>query len=190
MKYGYVSRIDSAKEFQHHILLFEQRGVALDNIVINPDFDRFLASRVQGDTVIILSYVGLFASIGSYLTAVIELLEKGIAIESLQEPNVRINSSNEELIRELNTLNRQLRSCSSIKGMTKSRTEGKRLGRPRGSSVELQKKVAQVGKLCKESNISVVAACKLTGCNMKTYYRLKNNIGLNLAKDSSQNNKQ
>lgn len=182
MKYGYVSRIDSAKEFQNYILLFEQRGVILDNIVINSDFDSFITSLVKGDTVVVFSYIGVFASLSAYLTTVIELLERGITIESLQQPNISINCSNEDLIRELNALNQQLRSSSSLKGMTKSRTEGKRLGRPRGSSLELRKKVVQVEKLCRESNLTVVAACKLTGCNMKTYYRLKKDVGLNSAR--------
>lgn len=173
MKYGYISKIDSAKEFQHYILMFEQREVDLDNIVINPDFNSLLASLVEGDTVIIFSYIGVFASLGSYMTTVIELLERGITIESLQEPNVRINCSNRELISELNALNRLLRSNSSLKGQTKSITEGKRLGRPQGSSPELRKKVAHVEKLCRESNLTIVAACKLVGCNLKTYYRLK-----------------
>lgn len=178
MKYGYVSKIDSAKEFQHYIVLFEQRGVVLDNIMISSDFDGFLTSLAEGDTVIILSYIGVFASLSAYLTAVVELLERGITIESLQQPNIRINHSNGNLIRELNTLNRQLHSCSSLKGMTKSKTEGKKLGRPCGSSKKLQKKVEQVEKLRKESNISVTAACKLVECNVKTYYRLKskNNV--------------
>lgn len=184
MKYGYISKIESAKEFQNYIQLFEQREVALDNIVINTDFDSLLASLVQGDTVIIFSYVGVFASLGSYMTTVIELLEREITIESLQEPNVRINCSNRELINELNALNRLLRSNSSLKGMTKSKTEGKRLGRPRGNSPEQLKKVAQVEKLCVESNLTVVAACKLVGCNTKTYYRLKNDVGVSSAKET------
>lgn len=188
MKYGYISKIESAKEFQNYIQLFEQREVALDNIVINTDFDTLLASLVQGDTVIILSYIGVFASLSSYMTTVIELLERGITIESLQQPDVRVNSSNEALIRELNALNRLLRSNSSLKGMTKSITDGKRLGRPHGSSPELRKKVAQVEKLCRESNTTVVAACKLVGCNMKTYYRLKNDIGVSSVKETRKDN--
>lgn len=174
MKYGYIGKINSAKEFQEYILLFEQREVPLDNVAINLSFDEFTASLGDGDTVVVCSYIGLFASLGTYLTTAIELLGKGITIESLLEPNVCINCSNSNLIRELNVLNRQLRSTSSLKSINKLKDEGKKVGRPRGScSSELQKKVAQVEKLRKESNISVVAACKLVECNMKTYYRLR-----------------
>lgn len=174
MKYGYISEIGTAKEFQEYIVLFEQQGVALENVIINRSFDEFIASLKEGDTAIICSYVGLFVSIGSYLTAVTELLERGILIESLLEPNMRITRSNVALIRELNTLNHQLRSRSSLKVMSRLKDEGKKVGRPRGSSSTLLKKVAQTERLCQESDISVVAACKLTGCNPKTYYRLKN----------------
>lgn len=178
MKYGYIDKINSVKEFQQYILLFEQQEVSLDNITINLDFENFSTSLNEGDTVVVCSYVGLFPSLGSYLTTAIELLGNGITIESLLEPNVCINCSNSDLIRELNVLNRQLRSTSSLKSITKLKNEGKQVGRPCGSSKELQKKVIQVEKLRKESNISVVAACKLVECNLKTYYRLKNKEGV------------
>lgn len=178
MKHGYISKINSAQEFQQYILLFEQQEVSLDNITINLDFENFATSLNEGDTVVVRSYVGLFSSLGSYLTTAIELMERGIIIESLLEPNVCINRSNSDLIRELNILNRQLRSASSLKSITKLKNEGKKVGRPCGScSLDIQKKVARVEKLRKESNISVVDACRQVGCNLKTYYRLKDKIG-------------
>lgn len=173
MKYGYIGKINSAKEFQKYILLFEQQEVPLDNVVVNLSFDEFIAPLNDGDTAVVCSYVGLFPSLVSYLTTAIELMERGIIIESLLEPNVCLNSYNSDLIRELNMLNRQLRSTSSLKSIHKLMNEGKKVGRPRGSSLELKKKVAHIDKLRKESNISVVAACKQVGCNLKTYYRLK-----------------
>lgn len=173
MKHGYINKINSAKEFQQYILLFEQRGVHLDNIAVNLDFENFVTSLSEGDAVVVCSYIGLFASLGSYLTTAIELMERGVVLESLLEPNVCINCSNSDLIRELNNLNRQLRSTSSIKSINRLKEEGKRVGRPCGTSSELQKRVAHVKKLRKESDISVVDACKLAGCNLKTYYRLK-----------------
>lgn len=177
MKRGYITKINSAKEFQEHVLLFEEHGVTLENVVINLDFEEFIASLAEGDIVVIYSYVGLFASLGSYLTTAIELMERGVVIESLVEPGVAINNSNRQFVCELNDLNRRLRSMSSLKGVSKLKSEGKRVGRPRGTSTELQKKVAKVAKLREESNITVVAACKLTKCNMKTYYRLKHKEG-------------
>lgn len=173
MKYGCIGTIHSAKEFQEQIQLFERSGVSLDNVAINVDFDEHIASLKTGDTLVVCSYVGVFPSLGSYLTTAIELMERGIIIESLLEPNVCINCSNSDLIRGLNMLNHQLRSTSSLKSIHKLMNEGKKVGRPRGSSLELKKKVAHIDKLRKESNISVVAACKLVGCNLKTYYRLK-----------------
>lgn len=173
MKRGYISQVHSAREFQEQIRLFEQRGVSLDNISFNVSFEAYIASLNEGDRAIIYSYVGLFSSLGSYLTTAIDLMEKSVTIESLLEPNVTINASNCELVRELNSLNRSLRSLSSLRSVNKLKSEGKKVGRPHGSSVILQKKVVQVEKLRNESNISVVAACRLTECNPKTYYRLK-----------------
>lgn len=173
MKYGYIGKINSAKEFQEYILLFEQREVPLDNVVINLSFDEFTSSLGDGDTVVVCSYIGTFASLGTYLTTAIELLGKGITIESLLEPNVCINCSNSDIMRELNTLSRRLRSTSSIKSINKLKEAGKRVGRPCGSTSEQQKKVAQVEKLCRQFGITITAACKQVGCNMKTYYRLR-----------------
>lgn len=179
MKYGYIDKINSVKEFQKYILLFEQQDVPLDNIAINLDFDNFATSLSQGDTVVVYSYIGLFTSLGSYLTTAIELMEKGIIIESLLEPNVCINYSNGELIRELHYLSRQLRSASSIKSINKLKEEGKKVGRPCGScSSDIRKKVVQVEKLREESSISVVDACRMVGCNLKTYYRLKDGVNV------------
>lgn len=173
MKRGYISQVHSAREFQEQIRLFEQQGVSLDNVSVNISFEAYVASLNEGDRAVIYSYVGLFPSLGSYLTTAMDMMEKSVIIESLLEPNVIINASNCEFVRELNGLNRSLRSSSSLRSINKLKSEGKKLGRPHGSSVILQKKVAQVEKLRNDSNISVVAACRLADCNPKTYYRLK-----------------
>lgn len=173
MKRGYISQVNSAREFQEQIRLFEQRGVSPDNISVNLSFEAYVSSLNEGDRAIIYSYVGLFPSLGSYLTTAMDLMEKSVTIESLLEPNVIINASNCEFVHQLNSLNRSLRSWSSLRSINKLKSEGKRVGRPHGSSVMLQKKVAQVEKLRNESNISIAAACRLADCNPKTYYRLK-----------------
>lgn len=174
MKYGYIDKIDSVKEFQSYAQLFERSGVYLDNVVMNVNFEEFLDSLKTGDTIVVCSYVGLFPSVSAYLMKAIGMLKRGVVIESLQEPSVVINASNSEFANELNKLSHCLRSTLSLKSMHKLMNEGKMVGRPRGSSEELQKKVEQVDQLRKESNITVVAACKMVDCNLKTYYRLRN----------------
>lgn len=173
MKYGYIDKINSAKEFHRYILLFEKSGVFLDNIIVNINFEDFIASLSDGDTAIVCSYVGLFTSVNSYVANAIELIGRGIIIESLLEPNVSINNSNIEFARELNVLINRLHPISSINGVHKLKPGNRRVGRPRGSSSDLQRKVMQVEKLRQQSNISVVRACELTGCNLQTYYRIK-----------------
>lgn len=174
MKHGYISKVNSVKEFQEYISLFEQKGVALDNVTVNLDFEEFISSLSSGDKAVICSYIEVFSSLGAYLSTAIELLERDITLESLQEPEVIIDNSNCEFIRELTAMGRQLRSTSSHKSMDRLKQQGRKVGRPCGSSLELQRKVARVEKLRGESNISVINACKLAGCNPKAYYRLKN----------------
>lgn len=173
MKHGYISKVNSAKEFQEHLKMFEHRGVPLDNVVVNVNFDEYIASLKDGDTVVVCSYVGLFPSLGAFLTTVVKLMGNGIAIESLFEPNLVVDTSSYELIRQLSILSRTISSTSSIISINKSRNEGKKLGRPSGSGAIIRKKVAQAEKLCKESNITIAAACRMVDCNQKTYYRLR-----------------
>lgn len=180
MKRGYISKVDSAKEFQKQIELYQQCGVSLDNVAINVDFDAFISSVSCGDTVTVISYIGIFPSLDSYLKMATELIERNIVIESLQEPDIVVNKHNSVFVSQLNVLNHRLRSTTSIKCINKLKDEGRKVGRPAGSSNESLKKVSQVEKLLKESNMSVVNACKITGCNLKTYYRLKSSNTANV----------
>lgn len=173
MKRGYIGKVDSAKEVQKQIELYQKCGISLDNVAINVDFDAFISSVSCGDTVIVSSYVGIFASLDSYLKMATELIERNIVIESLQEPDIVVDKCNSVFVSQLNALNHRLRSTTSIKCINKLKDEGRKIGRPLGSSSESLKKVSQVEKLLKDSNMSVVNACKITGCNLKTYYRLK-----------------
>lgn len=174
MKYGYIGTISSAKDFQEYIELFGERGVAIENVVVNHDFNEFAESLKQGDEIIVGSYVGLFVSLGAYLTRATELIENGIMIESILEPNIVVTRENSELIRELIQLNHRLRSTSSIKSINRLKDEDRRVGRPRGSTTEMINKVIKVDKLCNRSGVSIVEACKIAGCQPRTYYRIKN----------------
>lgn len=173
MEYGYIGKIHSVKKLQEYITLFEQRGIITDNVVINLAFDEFVTSLNDEDTIVVYSYVGLFASLNSYMSTAIKLIERGIVIESLLELHICINRSNSELVSALNVLNRQFHSSISLKGIDKAKAEGKKLGRPRGSTSDMQKKVQQIDKLCKESNIPISEACIIAGCLPVTYYRIK-----------------
>lgn len=176
MKYGYIGTIHSAKEFQENIALFEQQGIPLDNVSINTSFDEFVASLTEGDTAVVYSYTGLFTSLDTYLTAVIELAERGVVIKSLKEPNISVTDSNRAFVGELYALGRQLRSASSLKNVNKLKNEGRRVGRPAGTTSDTLEKVAQIDKLCKQSGISVTKACKMVSCQPRTYYRIKNKV--------------
>lgn len=165
MKYGYLNKINSAQEFQKYITLFQQKEVPLENIIINTNFDKFAESLNQGDQIVVHSYIGLFPSLTSYLKTTLELIDKNITIESILEPNICIDNNNIQLIRELTNLNQQLRTNTTPNSTQKR-------GRPTGATPTIKKKVAQTEKLRQKANISVAEACRITGCQAKTYYRL------------------
>lgn len=173
MKYGFIGITRSAKELMEYVCLFEERGVILDNIAINRDFDGFAAALSSNDRVIVISYSDIFGSINSYLGTVIELWDRGVMIESLSEPMITVSDENYQYIRQLYALSSKLRATTSIKGINRARAEGKKLGRPPGSTSRSKSLVAQVDRLCKQSHISITKACKMVGCQQRTYYRLK-----------------
>lgn len=78
-----------------------------------------------------------------------ELYSLFCVVESPAEAAPRMMHLTEclRLIRELNMLNHQLRANASLKIINKLKSEGKRVGSPRGRSSELRKKVTQVERL-------------------------------------------
>lgn len=175
MKKGFIAAFGSVVELKEIITLMEQYGVDNKNIVINQNFEEFTNSLQSGDVVVIPSYADVFMSLPYFLTKYIELSSHGIAIESVMEPSIDISAQNIALIKLLSELGTSIRISSTQRGLTKAKSEGKKLGRPYGST-KLDNEIKEVERLKKETNLSVLKACKIVGCEPRTYYRYREKI--------------
>lgn len=170
MKKGFIATLNSVVEFRDIVKMFEQKGVDAENVVINTSFEEFSQSLSSGDIVVIRSYADVFASLSYFFTKYIELSHRGIAIESIQEPSIDISPANVKLVKLLSDVGTSIRTNSTQKGLMKAKSEGKKLGRPFGST-KLDGKIREVDKLRKDAKMSVAKACKIVGCEPRTYYR-------------------
>ncbi|MEG1648344.1 MAG: recombinase family protein [Rikenellaceae bacterium] len=143
--------------------------VDLENIVINEEFYSFVKSLQRGDCVVIYS-LSVFGSILELLTAVVNLEEKGIKIESVSEPWFNDYNSNISFVKGLNDIGRKLVGIRTKKGLGKARAKGQKLGRPFGTTTSSEK-VKEAERIRQSSNVTIAKACEMAGCQPRTYYR-------------------
>lgn len=176
MKYGYIGIINSITEFKEYILLFEKQGVGIGNVIINQTFDDFVDSTVSGDVVVVYSFTQVFKSITSMLYKVTDLFNRGVVVLSLSEPEIEINRDNIDLITQLCVLSDKIKAITTRRGVSKAKSIGKKLGRPSGNTLIQKIKVIEVDRLREKTSITVTKACKIVGCQPRTYYRIKNKL--------------
>lgn len=170
MRKGFIKHVSSATELQEIIVIFANAGIAIDEITIDSDFDGFVNSSVRGDVIVVQSYALIFGSLIGFLNKSLALLERGIRIESLSEPELRIDSDTIDIMRSLNRLGHDIYVNRTRKGLVKAKSEGRALGRPVGTT-KVANKVARIDKLRESQNLTVAQACEKVGCLPRTYYR-------------------
>lgn len=175
MKRGFIKNVGSASELQKFIEIFDKSGIEYDDIIVNQDFKDFIKTATPGDTIVIHSYTDVFNSMTDFYTTVIELNERNISLESLSETDIIIGNENIDCIRSLYQLSHKLRKSATCKGLDRLRLEGKKLGRPPGST-KLGDKVSDVTKLRETLNMSISKACSVSGITPRTYYRHKEKL--------------
>lgn len=176
MRYGYIGIINSIAEFKEYILLFEKQGVGIGNVIINQTFDDFINSTVSGDVVVVYSFTQVFNSITSMLYTVTDLFKRGVVVVSLSEPEIEINRDNIYVITQLCVLSDKLKVITTRRGISKTKSTGKKLGRPSGNTLIQKLKVIEVDRLREKTSITVTKACKIVGCQPRTYYRIKDKL--------------
>lgn len=170
MKKGYITDVTSVKELQNIISLFEKAGVDSDNICINCRFDEIVTQAEPGDTLVVMSYADVFKSIHDFLSQYMSLTARGISVVSLTEANIKIEQEHIDFVRELHGLYGRLRAVTTRKGLNRARAEGKKLGRPVGTT-KINAKFYKVDELRRSSKLSIAKACEMAGCNPRSYYR-------------------
>lgn len=167
---GYINSLTSAKEAQMLISMFDKVGVLPENIIINREFNTVLSELSTGDVVVVRSYADVFNSLPEFLNKTIAIAEKGIQIKSITERNIEVSDNHLSFIKELSNLGFLMRKSTTKKGLQKAVDNGKKLGRPLGTT-KVNLKIQEVIRLRSQSNITVAKACDMVGCNPRSYYR-------------------
>lgn len=172
---GFISKLESATEFQKLLSLFKQNGIDAHNVTINQPFAQFASTLHHGDKLLLISYSDVFLGLSDMFEHCLTLADKGIEIRSIREQDIVFSDKHLPMMRNLHTIGRDMRSQRTLRGVNKAKAEGRRLGRP-GGSVKLNPKAIAADKLHKESGMTVVQACKIAGCTPQTYYRFMRTI--------------
>lgn len=169
---GFIKPNFNVVEVIDQIESLKQNGITTENISINKSFDEFRDDITDNDTVIIISFVDIFSSLTELFATAIEFCSRNISLVSLNEPKLVINNEHIVLIESLQKIGSTLRAERTKKGLSNAVAQGKKLGRPYGST-KVNSKVLAVEKLIKTSSVSIEKACQIVGCSTKTYYRYR-----------------
>lgn len=171
MKRGFVGQIYSAVDFQKSITFLNAAGVEIENISVGQTFSDFIATLNNGDTVVVKSYVDIVASLHELFSLTLSLAERGILIESLDEPRLNFLTNQSSVTRELDRLDGSLRKFRTKKGLDKARANGQVLGRPTGTQKISKGSMNKAVNLYTSSDMAVYKICNMTGINPRALYR-------------------
>lgn len=166
MKLGYINQTASATELIQQIEQQKAKGVDIENIALSTPFSEFINNVPCGCTVVIPSYGTVFNNLYQMIDTLLTLHKKGVYVESATEPMVCSPEENIDLLERIRHI-----SPSLNKTRVSSNPKGKR-GRPPGS-IKASNNAAEVDKIRKKLNISIEKACRIVGCQPRTYYRNK-----------------
>lgn len=170
MRCGFIKPMTSAKKMQESFTRFTRAGVMIDDITISKNFATMVDTLQKGDVVIVENYAAVFDSMNDFMSSV-TLMERGVTIESLDEPDMVIQPETIDFIRMLNKLGYGLRKTPK----EQVRPKNKRLGRPLGTK-KFDDEFMMAQELIAKHKLSVQAACRKVGFQPRTYYRYKTKL--------------
>ena len=175
MIYTYIDPEVSVAQLRKSLDAFEEAGYDVERTLIGPSFEAACRRMPNGATVVVLS-VDFFPSLMELLGTLAALQERGITLQSLQEPwlGQKVGSTADFLLR-LRELAFRLHQNRTRQGLQKAKQAGKRSGRPKGFRKTYTQTdfldVDRVDSLCAEEQISTVEACRRLGVSVYAYYR-------------------
>lgn len=169
MKLGYINPMTTAAELMQQIEQQKSLGVTIENITINKSFAEFVANLPNNCTIVIPSYGSVFSGLSQLLSTLITLYKKGIFIESATEPMICPPNGKIEQLELIHLITPTLNKTKTTGDQTAAIAKR---GRPLGST-KTSNKVAEVDKIRQKLNISIEKACRMVGCQPRTYYRHK-----------------
>ncbi len=138
------------------------------------ELDRLLSTMRKGDVLVIWKLDRLGRSLKHLIELVQQLIEKGIGLQSLNDP-VDTTTSQGKLIFNifacLAEFERDLIRERTQAGLKAARARGRTGGRPKGLSPKAQRKAVAAEALYKEGELSVVEICQNLSISKATLYK-------------------
>lgn len=159
-----------------------------------PELDKLLANVRAGDTLVFWKLDRLGRSLKHLVNLVGELSERGVYLQSLNDPIDTTNAQGRlvfNLFASLAEFERELISERTHAGLSAARARGRVGGRPKGLSTQAESTAMVAETLYREKRLSVNAIAKQLHISKSTLYRYlqHRNIDISSYKNNQQENK-
>ena len=148
------------------------------------ELDRLLSRLRKGDVLIVWKLDRLGRSLKHLVLLVHELIEKGIGLQSLNDP-IDTTTSQGRLVFNifacLAEFERDLIKERTQAGLKAARARGRTGGRPKGLSEQAQRKAIAAEALYKEGQLSVVEICQNLNISKATLYKYLRHQGIEVS---------
>lgn len=159
----FIPTTKSTREIMEAIKLVEKLGMPKDDTYIGGSFSEFAAKLKTGDTAVVKT-LKIFASINEILEQTNALANRGVELRSIDEPWFGTKKlTAKEFAAKLFTLGVSIHSPLYSAKNTQPNPKLKPKSR-------VTAKAEYVDQLRVNHHITVVKACKIAGCSLKSYY--------------------
>ena len=163
----------------------EERGIPSERILTGSSFDGVLPVLERGDTVVVCSFSEVCRGVSSLLEVLGNVLEKEAVLVSLEEPWLNMATEScrwDTLLPGLTEFGKKLVAERTKAGLVRARAQGIRLGRPKGGSPEMDKRLQTCLALYRGSDLPVREICRVGGMHPRTFYRYLKEHGIPLSR--------
>ena len=137
----------------------------------------------EGDVIVIWKLDRLGRSLRHLVSLVHDLMERGVALKSLNDP-IDTTSSHGRLIfnvfASLAEFERDLIRERTQAGLQAARARGRKVGRPKGLSEEARKKAVAAESICSEGKLSVNEIARNLDISKSTLYKYLRHQGIEI----------
>ena len=151
-----------------------QRADLEEELIVADDFVSVVPSLRSGDCVVVCSLSEICRSVTSLLRVLQELNALGVTLESEDEPWLDMSSDAcnwNELLQGLLSFSHRINSEKARQGLSRTRAKGGRVGRPKGFSSAVLRKIDACLSMYRHSDLPVQEICRMAGIHPRTLYR-------------------
>ena len=148
------------------------------------ELDRLLSTLREGDVLVVWKLDRLGRSLKHLVTLVSELVEKGIGLQSINDPIDTTNPQGKlvfNIFACLAEFERDLIRERTQAGLKAARARGRTGGRPKGLSQKAQRKAIAAVALYKEGKLSVIEICQNLNISKASLYKYLRHQGIDIS---------